>query len=88
MRTDQQDKTPEEILRDMAQEARDPWRYYHYGRPKRDIMLPIRVTAAERDAIRQAADWEQKKVSQFIRAAIGGRAETGFCQARQDGDER
>ena len=46
----------------MAKEARDPWTYYYYGRPKRDIMLPIRVTAAERAAIRAAAKWENKPV--------------------------
>ena len=32
-------------------------------------MLPIRVTDRERDAIRAAAKWENKKVSEFIRAA-------------------
>ena len=61
---------------------------YHYGRPKRDIMLPIRVTAAERAAIRAAAKWENKKVSEFIRAAIAVRAEQGFCKATRDGDQR
>ena len=51
-------------------------------------MLPIRVTAAERAAIRAAAKWENKKVSEFIRAAIAVRAEQGFCKATRDGDQR
>ena len=80
-----QNKGPEEILQDMAKEARDPWTYYYYGRPKRDIMLPIRVTAAERDAIRAAAKWENKPVAGFIRAAIAVRAEKGFCKAARKG---
>ena len=34
-------------------------------------MLPIRVTAGERDAIRADAHRENKKVSEYIRAAAG-----------------
>ena len=49
-------RTAEELLLDMRREAEDPWRYYHhYGRKPRKIMLPIRVTARARDAIRATA---------------------------------
>ena len=58
-------RTAEELLLDMGREAEDPWRYYHYGRKPRKIMLPIRVTERERDA---------------IRAAIADRAAAGFCK--------
>lgn len=75
-----QQRTAEELLLDMRREAEDPWRYYHYGRKPRKIMLPIRVTARERDAIRAAAKFENKKVSEFIRAAIADRAAAGFCK--------
>ena len=60
-----QQRTAEELLLDMRREAEDPWSYYSYGRKPRKIMLPIRVTARERDA---------------IRAAIADRAAAGFCQ--------
>ena len=84
-----ENKGPEEIFQDMAKEARDPWTYYYSGnrRSKRDIMLPIRVTAAERAAIRAAAKWENKPVAGFIRAAIAVRAEKGFCKAARKGDQ-
>lgn len=65
-------RTNEELLLDMRRESEEPWRYYYYGREPRKIMLPIRVTEQERDAIRAAAKWENKKVSEFIRAAIAG----------------
>ena len=32
--------------------------------------------------------WENKPVSEFIRAAIAVRAETGFCKAAREGDQR
>ena len=80
-----QQRTAEELLLDMRREAEDPWRYYHYGRKPRTIMLPIRVTDRERAAIRAAAKWENKKVSEFIRAAIADRAAEGFCKAGGDG---
>ena len=75
-----QQRTAEELLLDMRREAEDPWSYYSYGRKPRKIMLPIRVTARERDAIRAAAKFENKKVSEFIRAAIADRAAAGFCK--------
>lgn len=74
-------RTNEELLLDMRRESEEPWRYHYYGRAPRKIMLPIRVTAQERDAIRAAAKWENKKVSEFIRAAIAERAASGFCRA-------
>lgn len=74
-------RTAEELLLDMRRESEGPWRYYHYGRRPRKIMLPIRVTEQERSAIRAAAQWENKKVSEFIRAAIADRAAVGFCKA-------
>ena len=40
-----------------------------------------------RPAIREAAEWENKPVSEFIRAAIAVRAEQGFCKAASDGDQ-
>ena len=66
-----ENKGPEEILQDMAKEARDPWTYYYYGRPKRDIMLPIRVTAAERAAITEDLDGEVDRLRPISTAAAG-----------------
>ncbi len=68
-----------QTLIDMAPETRSGWRYLH-RRENRTVLLPIRVSPKERDAIRAAARWENKTVAGFIRAAIAVRARDGYCK--------
>ena len=48
--------------------------------PNRSILQNFRVTPAERDAIRAAAEWENMTVAAFIRAALAVRARDGYCK--------
>ena len=62
-------------LTDMSRETRPSgWSYIFPGdRENRSVMLPIRVTPTEREAIRTAAQWENKSVA--------GRHPSGDCCA-------
>ena len=53
-------------------------------RPNRSILLPIRVTLAEREALRAAAAEANMSVAAFIRAAIAVYARDGYCQRVAD----
>ena len=63
-------------LLNMSSVARRGWSY----RPNRSVLLPIRVTPAERDALRAAAAEANMSVASFIHAAIAVRARDGYCQ--------
>ena len=53
-------------------------------RPNRSVLLPIRVTLAERDALRAAAREANMSVAAWIRAAIAVYARDGYCQRVDD----
>ena len=67
-------------LTNMSPLTRRGWSYLQ-GRKNRRLLLTLRVTPEERDAIRAAADWEDVRVSDFLRAAIALRARDGYCKA-------
>ena len=73
-------------LKDMSRETRTSGWSYVWGldRETRSLMLPIRVTPTEREAIRAAAESENKSVAAFIRAAIAVRARDGFCKREEE----
>ena len=78
-------------LTGMSRETRTSrWSYIFPGdRENRSMMLPIRVAPTEREAIRAAAQWENKSVAEFIRAAIAVRSREGFCKREVPvGEER
>ena len=56
-----------------------PFRGWIY-RPNRSVLLPIRVTVAEREALRAAAGEANMSVAVWIRAAIAVYARDGYCQ--------
>lgn len=72
-------------LTNMSPLTRRGWSYLQ-GRKNRRLLLTLRVTSEERDAIRAAADWEDVRVSDFLRAAIATRARDGYCKAQSDID--
>ena len=65
-----------DTLLGMSHVTRPGWRY----RPNRSVLLPVRLTPTEREALRAAAKWENMTVSGFVRAAIAVRARDGYCQ--------
>lgn len=69
-----------QTLLNMSPETRDFTNYWR-GKRNRTVLLTIRVTPEERDAVRAAAEWEHRKVAKFIRAAIAARARDGYCNA-------
>ncbi len=73
-----------ETLRNLSPETR-PRGYYnnYWNRDRRKVLLTIRVTEKEREAIQAAASWENKPVAKFIRAAIAVRARDGFCKDQE-----
>ena len=71
-----------DTLLEMSHVTRPGWRY----RPNRSVLLPVRLTPDEREALRAAAKWENMTVSGFVRAAIAVRARDGYCQ-RNDSQE-
>ena len=68
-------------LTNLSPLTRRGWSYLQ-GRKNRRLLLTLRVTPEERDAIRAAADWEDVRVSDFLRAAIAVRARDGYCKAQ------
>ena len=52
--------------------------------PNRSVLLTIRVTPAERDALRAAAAEANMSVASFIRAAIAVCERDGYCQRAAD----
>ena len=65
-----------DTLLNMSPFTRRGWTY----RPNRSVLLPIRVTPAEREALRAAAAEASMSVAAFIRAAIAVHARDGYCQ--------
>ncbi len=72
--------THAETLLDMSRETRSLYRYYS-SRRARTIQLPFRVSAAERDAIKAAAEAENKPV---LRVHPGGDRRPGPRQLLQN----
>ena len=69
-----------DTLLNMSSVTRRGWSY----RPNRSVLLTIRVTPAERDALRPAAAEANMSVASFIRAAIAVCARDGYCQRAAD----
>ena len=69
-------------LTNMSPPTRRGWSYLQ-GRKNRRLLVTLRVTPQERDAIRAAAEWEGVPVSKFIRAAIAIRARDGYCRREE-----
>lgn len=71
----------DKTLANMSPETRTNFADYWRGREKnRSVLLTFRVTPEERAAIRAAANWENKTVADFFRAAIAVRARDAFCK--------